>query len=160
MWAAVVRSPRTIELPHNFLLLSMRFGATADRHYLVSDGPQLVLRPNAAGTDVYPSMVHAGAGSPAWSGSRSKKSAFAVYYGEDYFGRNFFPGHHEYHQSGHDHRVWRAWFAKHKQPRHSANTRSIGCRPSGSTDKYGALQYYTQYSYVSSHSVVCRSGRG
>jgi hypothetical protein len=136
------------QLPHNLLLLLNTFWSDGGSHYLVSDGPQLVLRPNAAGTDIYPSMVRAGAGLAGLEWIASKKSAFAVYYGEDYFGRNFFPD----------------------TTNAAAPTTIIGYGGPGSpstnnrviqeytidwlqtfwkSDKYGALQYYTQYSYVS-----------
>jgi hypothetical protein len=136
------------ELFHNFLFLLNAFWSDGGSHYLVSDGPQVVLRPNAAGTDIFPSMVHAGAGLAGFEWIASKRSAFAVYYGQDYFGRNFL--------------------------RDTTNTAApgtiIGYGGPGSpntnnrviqeytfdwlqtfwkSDKYGALQYYTQYSYVS-----------
>jgi hypothetical protein len=135
------------ELFHNFLFLLNAFWSEGGSHYLVSDGPQVVLRPNAAGTDIFPSMVHTGAGLVGFEWIASKKSAFAVYYGEDYFGRNFFPD----------------------TTNAAAPGTSIGYGGSGSpntnnrvlqeytfdwlqtfwkSDKYGALQYYTQYSYV------------
>jgi hypothetical protein len=136
------------ELFHNFLFLFNAFWSDGGSHYLVSDGPQLVLRPNTAGTDIFPSMVHAGAGLAGLEWIASKRSAFAVYYGQDYFGRNFFPD----------------------TTNTSAPNTIIGYGGPGSpntnnrrireitfdwlqtfwkSDKYGALQYYTQYSYVS-----------
>jgi hypothetical protein len=64
------------ELFHNFLFLLNAFWAEGGSHYLVSDGPQIVLRPNAAGTDIFPSMVHTGAGLAGfeWSASKSPHS--------------------------------------------------------------------------------------
>jgi hypothetical protein len=136
------------EIFHNFLFLLNTFWSDGGSHYLVSDGPQLVVRPNAAGTDLFPSMVHAGAGEAGLEWIASKRSAFAVYYGEDYFGRNFFPD----------------------TTNAAAPTTIIGYGGPGSpntnnrtiqeasfdwlqtfwkSDKYGALQYYTQYSYLS-----------
>jgi hypothetical protein len=79
------------ELFRNFLFLANGFWSDGGGRYLVADGPQLVLRPNAAGTNISPSMVHAGAGSVGFEWIANPKSAFAVYYGADYFGRNFFP---------------------------------------------------------------------
>jgi hypothetical protein len=77
------------ELFRNFLFLGNAFWSDGGGRYLVADGPQLVIRPNAAGTDVSPSLVHAGAGSVGFEWIASPLSAFAVYYGADYFGRNF-----------------------------------------------------------------------
>jgi hypothetical protein len=92
-------------------------------------------------------MVHAGAGLAGFEWIANKRSAFAVYYGEDYFGRNFFPdttniakpntiiGYGGPGSPNSNNRViqqytfdWMQTFWK--------------------SDKYGALQYYTQYSYV------------
>src|SRR5580693_3130644 len=79
------------ELFHNFLFLANAFWSDGGGRYLVADGPQVVVRPNTAGTDVFPSLVHAGAGSVGFEWIANQQSAFAVYYGADYFGRNFFP---------------------------------------------------------------------
>jgi hypothetical protein len=135
------------EIVHNLLLLLNAFWSEGGSHYLVSDGPQVVLRPNAAGTDIYPSMIHTGAGLAGLEWIASKKSAFAFYYGEDYFGRNAFAdttntaapntiiGYGGVGSPNTNNRViqeytvdWLQTFWK--------------------SDKYGALQYYTQYSYV------------
>src|SRR5258708_2414752 len=73
------------------VLLANGFWSDGGAHYLVATGPELVDRPNAAGTDVNLSMVHAGAGSAGLEWRATPKQAFAIYYGADYFGRNFFP---------------------------------------------------------------------
>jgi hypothetical protein len=78
------------EIFHNFLFLANAFWSDGGGRYLAADGPQVVLRSNAAGTNIFPSLVHAGAGSAGFEWIATAKSAFAVYYGEDYFGRNFF----------------------------------------------------------------------
>src|SRR5258708_1798020 len=72
------------------VLLANGFWSDGGAHYLVATGPELVVRPNAAGTDVNLSMVHAGAGSAGLEWRATPKQAFAIYYGADYFGRNFF----------------------------------------------------------------------
>ena len=79
------------ELRPKLLFLANAFWSDGGAHYLVATGPQLVVRPNPAGTDVRLSMVHAGAGSAGIEWIASEKEAFAAYYGADYFGRNFFP---------------------------------------------------------------------
>ena len=79
------------ELLPKLVLLGNIFWSDGGAHYLVATGPQLVVRPNEAGTDISLSMVHAGAGSAGIEWRASEKEAFAVYYGADYFGRNFFP---------------------------------------------------------------------
>lgn len=73
------------------VLLANAFWSDGGAHYLVGTGPQLVVRPNPAGTDVSLSMVHAGAGSAGLEWRATPKQAFAVYYAADYFGQNFFP---------------------------------------------------------------------
>jgi hypothetical protein len=79
------------ELLPKLVLLGNIFWSDGGAHYLVATGPQLVVRPNEAGTDISLSLVHAGAGSAGIEWRASEKEAFAVYYGADYFGRNFFP---------------------------------------------------------------------
>jgi hypothetical protein len=136
------------EIFHNFLFLLNAFWSEGGSHYLVSDGPQVVLRPNAAGTDIYPSMVHAGAGLAGLEWIASKRSAFAVYYGEDYFGRNFFADTTNAANPG-------AIIGYGGPGSPSTNNRAIQeltldwLQTFWKSDKYGALQYYTQYSYVS-----------
>jgi hypothetical protein len=137
-----------VEIFHNFLFLLNAFWSEGGSHYLVSDGPQLVLRPNAAGTDIFPSMVHTGAGLAGFEWIASKKSAFAVYYGEDYFGRNFFPDTTNTAAPG--------TIIGYGGPGSlNTNNRVIQeytfdwLQTLWKSDKYGALQYYTQYSYVS-----------
>jgi hypothetical protein len=135
------------ELFHNFLFLLNTFWSDGGAHYLVQDGPQLVLRPNAAGTDIFPSMVHTGAGLAGLEWIASKKSAFAVYYGEDYFGRNFFP---DTTNAANPNAI--IGYGGPGSP--NTNNRVIQeytfdwLQTFWKSDKYGALQYYTQYSYV------------
>jgi hypothetical protein len=73
------------------VFLANAFWSDGGAHYLVATGPQLVIRPNALGDDISLSMVHAGAGSAGFEWRATPKQAFAVYYGADYYGRNFFP---------------------------------------------------------------------
>jgi hypothetical protein len=135
------------EFSHNFLFLLNAFWSDGGSHYLVSDGPQLVLRPNAAGTDIFPSMVHAGAGLAGLEWIASKRSAFAVYYGEDYFARNFFP---DTTNTAAPNTI--IGYGGPGSP--NTNNRVIQeatfdwLQTFWKSDKYGALQYYTQYSYV------------
>jgi len=74
----------------NLLFLGNAYWSDGGARYLAGDGPQLVIRPNAAGTDITPSMVHAGAGSAGFEWGASRKTTLAVYYGGDYFPRNSF----------------------------------------------------------------------
>src|SRR5271155_1567232 len=135
------------ELFRNFTLLANAFWSDGGAHYLVGTGPQLVIRPNSAGTDIAPSMVHAGAGSTVFEWIATPKTAFAMYYAGDYFQRNFF-----------------------RDTTNTANpTTIIGYGGPGSPNtnnraiqqatfdwlltfwkhpRYGALQFYTQYSYL------------
>jgi hypothetical protein len=77
-------------VPSKLVLLANAFWSDGGGHFLVATGPQLVVRPDAAGNDVSLSMVHAGAGSAGLEWRATPKNAFAVYYGADYFGQNFF----------------------------------------------------------------------
>jgi hypothetical protein len=113
----------------------------------VADGPQLVVRPNAAGTDVSPSMVHAGAGTAGFEWNANQKTTLAVYYGADYFGRNFFP---DTTNTAHPGTI--IGYGGPGSP--NTNNRTIQQATMDwiqifwKNPKYGALQYYTQYSYL------------
>jgi len=78
------------EFFHNFLFLFDALWSQGGSPFLVSDGPQLALRPNAAGTNVSPSLIHTGAGLAGFEWTATPQTTFAVQYGADYFGRNFF----------------------------------------------------------------------
>jgi hypothetical protein len=79
------------QLTHSLVFLANAFWSDGGAHYLVATGPQVVVRPDAAGTDLTPSMVHAGAGSVGLEWNATRRTILAAYYGMDYFGRNFFP---------------------------------------------------------------------
>jgi hypothetical protein len=135
------------ELRPKLLLLANAFWSDGGAHYLVGTGPQLVVRPNPAGTDVSLSMVHAGAGSAGIEWIASEKEAFAVYYGADYYGRNFFP---DTTNTAHPGTI--IGYGGPGSP--NTNNRAIQqvtfdwLQTFWKNPKYGALQYYTQYSYL------------
>jgi hypothetical protein len=135
------------ELIPKLTLLGNAFWSDGGAHYLVATGPQLVVRPDAAGVNVNLSMVHAGAGSAGLEWRASPRNAFAVYYGLDYYGRNF--------------------FADTTNTAHPGTIIGYGGRGSPNTNnraiqqytfdwigtfwkrpRYGAVQFYTQYSYL------------
>lgn len=135
------------ELFHNFLFLGNAFWSDGGGRYLVADGPQTVIRPNAAGTDIFPSLVHAGAGSVGFEWIANQQSAFAVYYGADYFGRNFFPDTTNTTAPG-----TIIGYGGPGSP--NTNNRALQqitfdwLQTFWKSDTHGALQYYTQYSYL------------
>jgi len=135
------------ELRPKLLLLGNAFWSDGGAHYLVATGPQLVVRPNPAGTDVGLSMVHAGAGSAGIEWIASEKEAFAAYYGADYFGRNFFPDTTNTTQPG-----TIIGYGGPGSP--NTNNRAIQqvtfdwLQTFWKNPKYGALQSYIQYSYL------------
>jgi len=135
------------ELRPKLLLLGNAFWSDGGAHYLVATGPQLVVRPNTAGTDVSLSMVHAGAGSAGIEWIASEKEAFAAYYGADYFGRNFFPDTTNSTQPG--------TIIGYGGPGScNTNNRAIQqitfdwLKTFWKNPRYGALQSYVQYSYL------------
>ena len=135
------------ELRPKLLLLANAFWSDGGAHYLVATGPQLVVRPNPAGTDVSLSMVHVGAGSAGIEWIASEKEAFAAYYGADYFGRNFFPDT--------TNRIQPGTIIGFGGPGSSnANNRAIQqitfdwLQTFWKNPRYGALQSYVQYSYL------------
>jgi type II secretory pathway pseudopilin PulG len=131
----------------NFLLLGNAFWSDGGARYLVADGPQLVIRPNVAGTDISPSLVHAGAGSVGFEWIADRRSTFAVYYGADYFGRNFFPDTTNTTTPG-----TIIGYGGPGSP--NTNNRAIQqvtfdwLQTFWKSNTHGALQYYTQYSYL------------
>jgi hypothetical protein len=135
------------ELRPKLLLLGNTFWSDGGAHYLVATGPQLVVRPNPAGTDVSLSMVHAGAGSAGIEWIASEKEAFAVYYGADYYGRNFFP---DTTNTAHPGTI--IGFGGPGSP--NTNNRAIQqvsfdwLQTFWKNPRYGALQSYVQYSYL------------
>lgn len=136
------------QLTQNLTFLAVAFWSDGGGRYLVADGPQLVLRPNAAGTDITPSMVHAGAGTAGLEWNATQRTTLAVYYGQDYFGRNFFPDTTNTANPG-----TIIGYGGPGSP--NTNNRTIQqptmdwIQTFWKSPKWGALQYYTQYSYVS-----------
>jgi hypothetical protein len=134
-------------LPDKLVLLANVFWSDGGAHYLVGTGPQLVVRPNAAGTDVNLSMVHAGAGSAGLEWRASPRQAFAIYYGADYFGRNFFPDTTD---TAHPGTI--IGYGGPGSP--NTNNRAIQqitfdwLQTFWKHPRYGALQTYVQYSYL------------
>ena len=92
----------------NLLFLVNAYWSDGGARYLAADGPQLVIRPNAAGTDITPSMVHAGAGSVGFEWSASRKTTLAVLLRRGLFPAEFFHRHDGHRQSRDNHRLWRA----------------------------------------------------
>jgi hypothetical protein len=135
------------ELLPKLVLLGNIFWSDGGAHYLVATGPQLVVRPNDAGTDISLSMVHAGAGSVGLEWRASEKEAFAVYYGADYFGRNFFPDTTNTAEPG-----TIIGYGGPGSP--NTNNRAIQqatfdwLQTFWKDTRYGALQSYVQYSYL------------
>jgi hypothetical protein len=135
------------ELRPKLLLLGNAYWSDGGAHYLVATGPQLVVRPDLAGTDVSLSMVHAGAGSAGIEWIANEKEAFAVYYGADYFERNFFP---DTTNAAHPGTI--IGFGGSGSP--NTNNRAIQqatfdwLQTMWKNPRYGALQSYVQYSYL------------
>ena len=128
-------------------VLANAFWSDGGAHYLVATGPQLVVRPDAAGADVSLSMVHAGAASAGLEWRASLKQAFAVYYAGDYYGRNFFPDTTD---TAHPGTI--IGYGGPGSP--NTNNRAIQqatfdwIQTFWSNPTYGALQTYVQYSYL------------
>jgi hypothetical protein len=134
-------------LPNRLVVLANVFWSDGGAHYLVGTGPELVVRPDAAGTDVSLPMLHAGAGSAGLEWRASDKEAFAVYYGADYYGRNFFP---DTTNTAHPGTI--IGYGGPGSP--NTNNRAIQqvtfdwLLTFWKNQRFGALQYYTQYSYL------------
>ena len=93
-------------------------------------------------------MVHAGAGSAGLEWRASPKQAFAVYYGADYYGRNFFAD-----TTNTTNPNVIIGYGGPSSP--NTNNRAIQqitfdwLLTFWKSERHGALQYYTQYSYLS-----------
>jgi hypothetical protein len=74
-----------LEVLKNFRLIASAFWSDGGARYIFGSGPDTVLTP--IGTL---SLVHAGSGIGGFEWQATKKNLFAVYYGADYFQRNFF----------------------------------------------------------------------
>ncbi len=134
-------------IPNKLVLLANVFWSDGGAHYLVGTGPELVVRPNTEGTDVNLSMLHAGAGSAGLEWRASEREAFAVYYGADYYGRNFFAD-----TTNTTHPGTIIGYGGPGSP--NTNNRAIQqvtfdwLLTFWKSQRFGALQYYTQYSYL------------
>jgi hypothetical protein len=135
------------EFSHTFRILANAFWSDGGAHYLVGTGPEVVIRPNAAGTDVTPSFVHAGAGSAGFEWYLTRKTAVAGYYGLDYYGRNFFP---DKTNTANPHTI--IGFGGPGSP--NTNNRTIQqasfdwIQTFWKDPGFGAIQFYAQYSYL------------
>jgi hypothetical protein len=134
-------------LRDKLVFLANVFWSDGGAHYLVATGPQLVVRPDAAGNDISLSMVHAGAGSAGLEWRATPKQAFAIYYGADYYGRNFFAD-----TTNAKDPATIIGFGGPGSP--NTNNRAIQqatfdwLQTFWKNPRYGALQTYVQYSYL------------
>ena len=135
-------------IPNKLVALGNVFWSDGGAHYLVGTGPELVVRPDAAGTNVSLSMLHAGAASAGLEWRASPKTAFAIYYGADYYGRNFFADTTNTTNPG-----TIIGYGGPGSP--NTNNRTIQqvtfdwLLTFWKSERFGAVQYYTQYSYLS-----------
>jgi hypothetical protein len=135
------------ELLPKLTLLANAFWSDGGAHYLVGTGPQLVVRPDAAGKDISLSMLHAGAGFAGLEWIASPKVALAVYYSADYYSRKFFPDTTNQADPG-----TIIGYGGPGSP--NTNNRTIQevtfdwLHTFWKNPRYGALQWYTQYSYL------------
>ena len=129
------------------VVLANVYWSDGGAHYLVGTGPELVVRPDVAGNNIGLSMVHAGAGSAGLEWRASEKQAFAVYYGADYYGRNFFT---DTTNTTNPNAI--IGYGGPTSP--NTNNRAIQqitfdwLLTFWKSERHGALQYYTQYSYL------------
>ncbi|HEY7402606.1 MAG TPA: hypothetical protein VIB39_03725 [Candidatus Angelobacter sp.] len=78
------------ELAKGFRVLANAMWGQGNGRYLIGFGPQAVVAPNAAATNVDISMVHSGAAIVGSELQAGKKTQFGFYYGGFYFQRNAF----------------------------------------------------------------------
>ena len=132
---------------NKLVVLANVYWSDGGAHYLVGTGPELVVRPDVSGNNIGLSMVHAGAGSAGLEWRASEKQAFAVYYGADYYGRNFFT---DTTNTTNPNAI--IGYGGPTSP--NTNNRAIQqitfdwLLTFWKSERHGALQYYTQYSYL------------
>lgn len=78
-----------LEVIKNFRIVANTFWSYGGGRYIFGSGPQAVVLPNAAGTDLDVSLVHAGSAIVGFETQVAPKTLFYGYYGGDYFQRNF-----------------------------------------------------------------------
>jgi hypothetical protein len=74
-----------LEVFKHFRLIANGFWSDGGARYIFGSGPEVVLSPRGS-----LSLVHAGSGIGGFEWQASKANLFGVYYGADYFQRNFF----------------------------------------------------------------------
>jgi hypothetical protein len=78
-------------LSKNFRVLANATYGSGNGRYMIGLGPQVVVFPNATGTNIDLSMVHSGGGILGAEAQAGKNTQFGFYYGGFYFQRNAFP---------------------------------------------------------------------
>ena len=121
-------------------------------------GPQLVVRPNAAGTDISLSMLHAGAGSAGLEWIASPKVAFAVYYSADYYSRDFFSDTTNTAHPGTIIGYGGPWVSQYKQPEYPAGDLRLVADFLEKSQIWSAAVLHSVF-VSDSCPLVCRSGR-
>ncbi len=77
-----------LELFKNFRFVANGFYSDGGGRYIFGMGPDVVVRPNAAGTDLDLSLVHSGSGIAGFEAQVTPHTMFYGYYGGAYFQRN------------------------------------------------------------------------
>jgi hypothetical protein len=84
-----VEAAVNLEVVKNFRLVANGFMSDGGGRYIFGMGPDTVVLPNAAGTDVALSLVHSGSGIMGFEAQVTPKTLFYGYYGGAYFQRDF-----------------------------------------------------------------------
>jgi len=79
-----------LEVVKNFHIVANGFWSDGGGRYIFGMGPDAVVHPNAAGTDVDLSLVHSGSGIIGFEAQVTPRTMFSGYYGGAYFRRNAF----------------------------------------------------------------------
>ena len=86
---AGVEAAVNLEVVKNLHLVANGFYSDGGGRYIFGMGPDTVVLPNAAGTDVALSLVHSGSGIVGFEAQVTPKTLLYGYYGGAYFQRNF-----------------------------------------------------------------------
>ena len=136
-----------LELLKNIHFVSNGFWSDGGGRYIFGMGPDAVVLPNAAGTDLNISLVHSGSGLAGVEACLTPRTTLFGYYGAAYFQRNFGPDTTPAAVPGS--------FVGFGGPTSANNNRAIQEPSVGwsqtfwKNPQYGALQFITQVAYLS-----------
>lgn len=136
------------EFLKNIRFVSNGFYSDGGGRYIFGMGPDLVVLPDAAGTDVRIGLVHSASGIAGFEAQVTPRSMFFGYYGNAYFQRNFAPDTTA--GAAPNALVGFGWPGSSSNNNRDIQEPTLGAiRTFWKNTQYGALQFISQVSYLS-----------